>query len=521
MPAVSNGVGPASNGGRIRPAIAAVSAAVGILVACGLAEAASCGPPPRAKPQRRTGGESFPPLPLPVTPLRRTEKKRPPAPPALVAKVRYGKTVEGTDASGKPYKYLDWTTDPDDMKRLMKRFSHDIGVQRRSVEVTFDEFSWNPAEIPVLYLTGHEGYELSAEIRSKLRVYLQDGGSLICDACCGSDDFLRSWVREMNAIFPRRKAVKLLGDHPVFHTVYDIETVGYQVEGKSPFRAPPTLLGINIGCRTAVFLTPYDLSCGWSGHVHDRGKRVWSGKYGGEEAMRLGVNVLAYAQATYGLGRFLATRKIYHEAGEPAEQRFVFGQIVHGGDWDPNPSAPANLLRYADEQTTLGVRFRREGVDLRTDGVFEHPVLYMTGHDDFLLSQKEMDTLRRYFRMGGVVFADACCGRKAFDAAFRREMARVLPGTELRVLPLDHELFRSAGDPIREIRYGPAVRATDPELAAPVIEGIETGGSLAVIYSRFGLGCGWEGEECPFCRGVAPRDALRLGTSILVYVMTH
>jgi len=42
-----------------------------------------------------------------------------------------------------------------------------------------------------------------------------------------------------------------------------------------------------------------------------------------------------------------------------------------------------------------------------------------------------------------------------------------------------------------------------------------------VIYSPFDLGCGWEREDCPFCRGVAPRDALRLGSSILVYVMTH
>ena len=123
--------------------------------------------------------------------------------------------------------------------------------------------------------------------------------------------------------------------------------------------------------------------------------------------------------------------------------------------------------------------------------------------------------------MGGVLFADSCCGRKAFDAAFRREVARALPGTEFRVLPLDHELFKAAGDPIRGVEYGAAVRATDPDLKAPVIEGIETGGSLAVIYSRFGLGCGWEREECPFCRGVAARDALRLGTSILVYVMTH
>jgi hypothetical protein len=49
-----------------------------------------CGPPPKAKPQSRTGGESFPPLPLPATPLRRTEKKRPPAPPSLVGKMALG-----------------------------------------------------------------------------------------------------------------------------------------------------------------------------------------------------------------------------------------------------------------------------------------------------------------------------------------------------------------------------------------------------------------------------------------------
>ncbi len=49
-----------------------------------------CGPPPKAKPQSRTGGESFAPLPLPVTPLRRSEKKRPPSPPALIGKAALG-----------------------------------------------------------------------------------------------------------------------------------------------------------------------------------------------------------------------------------------------------------------------------------------------------------------------------------------------------------------------------------------------------------------------------------------------
>ena len=504
--------------------LAAAGMFAGLVVPQGT-DAASCGPPRKAKPHRRTGGESFPPLPLPATPLRRSEKKRQPSPPALVAKVRYGKMVEGTDGSGKSFRYLDWTTDPGDIHSLMRRFSNDIGIKRRAIQVTFGDFSFNPTEIPILYLTGHEGFALSKELRKKLRWYLQDGGSLICDACCGSDEYLKAWVREMNMIFPRRKSSKLPPDHPVFHSVYDFKDVSYQVEGADKkmrrFRAPPTLLGISLGCRTAVFLSPYDLSCGWDGHVHDRGKRVWSASHRGEEATRLGVNMLAYAQAYYGLGRFLATEKVYHEAEKPAEQSFVFGQIVHVGDWDPDPAAAANLLGYAHKNTTLSVRFRREAVDLHKDEAFDHPVLYMTGHNEFVLKSEEVARLRQYLKMGGCLVADACCGRKSFDLAFRREIARVLPDVKLQVLPLDHEIFRAAGTLVREIEYRPAVRKTHPKLKVPVLEGMALGGALAVIYSSFDLGCGWEREDCPFCRGVAPRDALRLGSSILVYVMTH
>jgi hypothetical protein len=237
--------------------------------------------------------------------------------------------------------------------------------------------------------------------------------------------------------------------------------------------------------------------------------------------MRLGVNMLAYAQAYFGLGRFLGTEKIYHEAEEIAEQRLVFGQVVHSGDWDPDPASAANLLKYAQEETTLGVKFRREAVDLGGEGAFEHPLLYMTGHDDFVLRDEEVTRLRTYLQMGGVLVADACCGRKAFDLAFRREIARVLPDAKLEVLPIEHELYSASGEAIRQIRYTPAVMKTHPELSAPVMEGVTYAGGLAVVYSRFDLGCGWEGEECPFCRGVAKRDALRLGASILIYGMTH
>jgi hypothetical protein len=77
-----------------------------------------CGPPPHAKPQSRTGGESFPPLPLPATPLRRTEKKRPPTPPLLIGKMALG-PIRFVNRGGKRVQYRDWMTDLDPVEQRM------------------------------------------------------------------------------------------------------------------------------------------------------------------------------------------------------------------------------------------------------------------------------------------------------------------------------------------------------------------------------------------------------------------
>src|SRR6516165_1523377 len=67
----------------------------------------TCGPPPRKNPQRQTSAEGLPPLPLPATPLRRSEPKAEPAPPLMIAKLEYGTTQ-------------DWNTDPGDVDNLMR-----------------------------------------------------------------------------------------------------------------------------------------------------------------------------------------------------------------------------------------------------------------------------------------------------------------------------------------------------------------------------------------------------------------
>ena len=473
---------------------------------------ASCGPPPPAKPHRRKAGESVPPLPLPATPLRRTERKRPPAPPALISKVAYGKVVRDAK-TGQTYR--DWTTDPGDIQKLLGWVNSKLGINYRAIDSDFSKESFNPAEIPILYLTGHEGFELSEEVRGKLARFVMDGGYLVGDACCGLDPFAKSFASEMGKVFPGRPFFKLEADHPAYSSYYTIGKVGYQVEGKGRLEAAPELWGMNIGCRTAVVLAPYDLSCGWSGHVHPHGKRVLP-----EDAVKMGANLCTYMLANYQLGRASASEKVYYQSDASQRDEFVMGQLMHEGDWDPHPSGVVNLLRYLDKNSTMDLLFKRATIGAEEADAFAYPVMYVTGHRPLTWTEAQRTALRKYFSDGGVLIANACCGRTAFDAAFRREMGAVLAGAKLAQLPGEHPVYHSLYG-VQQVGYTPLLSEEQPGLSTPTLEGITYEGRLSVIYSRYGLGGSWEEVERPYARSYDPPSALKVGMNTIVYALIH
>jgi len=495
--------------------VAGGGAGLEIMLAEAFAEPRTCGPPPRAKPQRRTGGESFPPLPLPATPLRRSEKKRQPSPPALVGKTILGK-VKWMVRDGQRFAYRDWMTDPNDIKHLLHWTNRQLHIRYRPVDADLRKFSYNPTELPILYLTGHDALNIPDAALPKLRQFCIDGGTILGDACCGMDAFDKSFRALGKRLFPNRPLQAIAPDHPLYSSFYPIDTVHYQVEGKGRFEDAAPLEALHIGCRAAIIYTGgYDCSCGWDGHTHERGKRVLPG-----DARQLGANIITYTLATYELGRFLATERVYHQKGEPTRDQLVIPQVIHDGDWDTQPSSLAALLKHLAENTTVEVQFKKETVDLRSVDAFAHPILYMTGHREFRLAEEEVKNLRRYLSAGGVLLANACCGRKGFDAAFRREIKRVLPDQSLERIPLDHPVYDSVF-PIRQVEYTPLVRHEHPGLKTASLEGMSLEKQLRVVYSPFDLVNGWSGAPNPYARGYESDDALRLGINMLVYAMMH
>ena len=82
-----------------------------------------------------------------------------------------------------------------------------------------------------------------------------------------------------------------------------------------------------------------------------------------------------------------------------------------------------------------------------------------------------MARLQRYLKAGGVLLADACCGRVAFDMAFRQRDRQGVPRpASWRRSPADHPIYHSHYD-IRTVEYTPRIREDFGQFDTPELEG--------------------------------------------------
>ncbi len=118
--------------------------------------------------------------------------------------------------------------------------------------------------------------------------------------------------------------------------------------------------------------------------------------------------------------------------------------------------------------------------------------------------------------------AEACCGRKGFDAAFMREMKKVLPEHPLRPIPIQDQLF-TLPNAIRSVGITPALASqmSAKTTIPPKLLGIDINGYYAVIYSPYGLAGGWEMSQNPYALGYDDAGSLSIGENILMYAITH
>ena len=179
------------------------------------------------------------------------------------------------------------------------------------------------------------------------------------------------------------------------------------------------------------------------------------------------------------------------------------------------------LLQAFNQRTGVPVKFARRELRLSEPGVFDSPLLYLTGHENFQLKPAEAANLKKYLDNGGLLFAEACCGRKGFDLSFRQLMRALYPQNPLQPIPADAPVFREPND-VRAAGVTPGLMQDLGQASVqPSLAGILIDGHVAVVYSKFGLAGGWEMSQSPYAHGYENAAAIRLGENILMHAISQ
>ena len=140
-------------------------------------------------------------------------------------------------------------------------------------------------EFPFVVMTGEASFTLTAPERENLKKYLASGGFLLASAGCSSGDWDKAFRREMHRIFPDNELATLPKEHPVFHTVADIEKLTLNHEGPEA-----ALVGLTLDDKTVLIYSRHGLN----DTAHTEGCCCCGGNEI-KNSLQVNINILAYA----------------------------------------------------------------------------------------------------------------------------------------------------------------------------------------------------------------------------------
>ena len=111
-------------------------------------------------------------------------------------------------------------------------------------------------------------------------------------------------------------------------------------------------------------------------------------------------------------------------------------------------------------------------------------------------------------------------GSEQFELSFLNMVRKALPGAKFEDLPPEHAIFNNVFK-LSQVKYSPVVATATPGLRVPVLRAVVKDGVPMVIWSHFSLSNGWEELPNPYAKAYEDTDAMKLGTNVLVYALTH
>ena len=174
----------------------------------------------------------------------------------------------------------DWNNDADDVQNIVNSISHDWNslftwqvVDSRKATVP------DLLRAPILFINGHNAPEFTLAEKKNLREYVDRGGSIFAESCCGRAEFDRGFKTLMAEMFldTHEELRPLADDHPIWRARHVLSPEIHR------------LWGISRRGRTVVIYSPRDLSCYWNQSERSPANPAVI------KAIKVGQNVIEYA----------------------------------------------------------------------------------------------------------------------------------------------------------------------------------------------------------------------------------
>ena len=146
---------------------------------------------------------------------------------------------------------------------------------------------------PLIYLTGHEFFTLRKSEAEALKKYLESGGFLFAEACCGRKGFDLSFRQLMAAILPGSPLKAIPAGSSVFRTPNDVSRVGVTPMLQQDLGQPviaPRLESVELNGHCAVMYSPFGMAGGW-----EMSQSPYARGYDDVSSQRLGQNILMFS----------------------------------------------------------------------------------------------------------------------------------------------------------------------------------------------------------------------------------
>lgn len=399
-----------------------------------------------------------------------------------------------------------------------------------SNEATFNDELSTLLQSPILYFNGHEAPNLTAAQKRLLRRYVDEGGFILAEACCGSEAFATGFKKLMEDKDVFGDTSPLLPLSPT-HAIWSAHTLvpasifqGEQVpENKK-------IMAIERGCKTVVVFSPQPLAGYWEeARFMPRVGEFVAKDDRAKLSYRLAGNIIAYATGFEPPKPRLEKPKIIDPKEEAprlnARYMIELAQIRHdGGDFQPAKNALRNLAVNVRDKYLVDVSLVKQDIPMtKAKELFRHKFVYMHGKAAFTTDETEVENMRLHLEFGATLLADACCGSNKFDTAFRDFVRKMFPDRKLEVIPEDSFLYSDKlnGEAITKLRCRLEKEDGSPETnfkdVKPMLEGIQIDGRWVVIYSKYDIGCALEKNKSSACKGYEPESAMKLATAALLY----